>query len=131
MDRIFQDYEGDVPELEGSKFTIVKSLIDDVDKDIYLLWLYDELSGSWYRIFIDGLYCGIDRYPHDQSCNDEDDDISWADHSGWFRGKTLLSATVNFDGRTNGEITLRMKFDKGSFKLICKFEAGNSRLEFA
>ncbi len=131
LDRIFQHYEGVVTELKGSRFTTVKSLIDDIDKDIYLLWFYDEFSSSWYRIFIDGIYCGIDRYTDDCSVDDEDDNISWEDHSNWFSGKTLLCATVSFDGETDGDIILLMEFGESKFKLICKFESGISHLEFA
>lgn len=131
MDRIFQDYEGEIKELMGARFTVVKSLVDDVDDNVYLLWLYDESSKYWYRIFIDGAYCGVDRYSQDNSIDDDDDDEIWQDHSKWFEGKVVLSATVSFGGNVDDDIVLSLCFGKRECKLICKFEVGNCRLEFA
>ncbi|MBU2713186.1 hypothetical protein [Zooshikella harenae] len=131
MDRIFQHNEGEVTELNGATFTTVKALIDDKDNNVYLLWLFDKTSKYWYRIFIDGIYCGVDQYLQDGSMNDEDDDISWQDHSNWFKGKSLSCAEVSFAGKVGDDIVLSMFFEDSEFRLICKFEAGSCRLEFA
>ena len=130
MDRIFQHYEGEIDTLKGARFTTVKSLVDDAN-DVVLLGLNDEVSNCWYRIFIDGTYCGVDRYIEDASVEDDDDDVSWQDHSYWFVGMELSNAKVSLTGKEGDSIVLSMYFGESEFKLICKFEVDKCRLEFA
>lgn len=130
MERIFQDQNGEIEELKGAQFSTVKAMVDDEDSSVVLLWCYDIVSNFWYRIFIDGTYCGVDRYREDNSGNDDDDGVSWSKHSEWFAGKKLLSAQVRFTGRTDDDIILTLRCQNDEFKLICKFEVGQCHLEF-
>jgi hypothetical protein len=42
------------------------------DDDIVLVWLKNSSEKYWYRVFIDGAYCGVDQYQFDMSDNDLD-----------------------------------------------------------
>ncbi len=125
MQRIFQNYEGEVKALIGTKFSIVLALVSERDNDVVLLWLKG--SEFWYRLFIDGVYCGIDKYVEDKSQEDLDDDVDYIDYSKWFSGKTVVSAKV-----TNREnINLSIEFnDKSLFSLNCTSPEGECHLSF-
>ena len=70
----------------------------------------DDISKYWYRLFIDGVYCGVDRYSEDKSSEDMDDDILCLDRSQWFTGKILQSAKVFCFNEKNRYISLIMNF---------------------
>ena len=121
MDRVFQHYEGIVEALIGARFSTVKCMVDSEDSDVVLVWFQDEKSSSWYRIFIDGVYCGIDRYSNDLSSDDLDDDIQCVDNSEWFAGKTVNNAIVKSSSDSK-EIVFSMSFGSEECRLVSKNE---------
>ena len=130
MDRIFQHYQGTIDAIKGAHFSCVKALEDSIDHDVILLWMRDDASQSWYRVFIDGAYCGIDQYQEDESEQDNDDDVIYTDHSAWFQGKVLESATVFFLNRPNEHLLLLLDFGQYECKLLCRSENGACELQF-
>lgn len=130
IDRIFQDYTGTVSDWEGAQFSCVKSINDTIDNDVILLWMYDQWAQCWYRVFIDGAYCGIDRYQHDESANDLDESVACVDHSVWFRGKVLQNADVIPTDKADEYILLSMQFEETTCLLVCKSSDGDCELRF-
>ncbi len=132
MDRLFQHYEGEVRELVGVEFSWVNALVNEKDRDVVLIWLRDQTQCCWYRIFIDGVYCGVDRYSSDNSREDMDEGIKSIDHSGWFAGKKVISATVDSNKEASGShILLTLRFDdKSEMLLNCVSEDGCCKLQF-
>jgi hypothetical protein len=130
MHRVFQHYEGVVDELKGASFSSVKSLYDKLEHDIVLVWARDETLNCWYRVFIDGVYCGVDRYQLDESSNDIDDEVDFVDHSAWFQGKKLEHAEVTSPNKSEGHIVLTMTFGSHQCRLICGSEDGECQLQF-
>lgn len=124
MDRIFQNESGEIHELVGSRFTKVVSL-DDMDTgNVVVVWLKESISEVWYRIFIDGHYCGIDQYKIDCIINDMDDHIKATDISDEFSNDTVTMATVTNNIQCEGSIQLELRFKESSFTLVCKDENG-------
>lgn len=93
MNRLFQHYEGDIQGLIGKELKNLKSLYDRNSNDVILIWL--ESDNSWFRIFIDGAYCGVDEYKNDESLDDaEEDDDLLIEHKKWVTGMTIKEAKV-------------------------------------
>jgi hypothetical protein len=61
MKRIFQNNQGRISKLEGNQIINAKLLVNQADSSIIILWLCLSKKELWYRIFIDGFYCGIDE----------------------------------------------------------------------
>lgn len=129
MDRIFQHYQGAIDELKGASFSCVKSACDNADGDVVLLWARDETLQCWYRIFIDGANCGVDRYEIGQSQDDFDEEVLCVDHSAWFQGKTMGSANVSCPTKPDEHIVLSMKFGEHECRLVCTSEDGGCHLQ--
>ncbi len=131
MDRIFQHYQGTIDAMQGARFSCVKVLEDAMDHDVILLWMRDDTSKTWYRVFIDGAYCGVDQYGEDESEEDIDDDVIFTDYSAWFHGKVLESARVLFLNRPGEYLLLLLDFGQSECKLLCRSEAGECVLQLS
>lgn len=110
MKRIFQHYKGNPDALSENCFSTVKAFVDSIDNSVVILWLQDDHNGCWYRLFIDGVYCGIDQFTDDHSSGDRDDDMIIIDHSAWFQDKKLLRARVFSDNGISSDIIVSLKF---------------------
>ncbi|MDA7501801.1 hypothetical protein N8482_00840 [Chitinophagales bacterium] len=110
MKRVFQHYSGAVEKIVGLKAATLKVLVDESDQDVILLWL--ETETDWFRIFIDGVYCGIDQYTSDKSEDDLDDGVFLLNRADWVskqiitrayvetRGLPLIDLTICFSNRS-------------------------------
>ncbi len=130
MNRLFQHYKGVVKELSGKSISSFLSIEDAINGDVYILWLENETSGLWYRIFIDGWYCGVDEYPESNIENDFDDDVNVVNHFSKLKSKIIESAIVKDSDGENRHIVLTIKFSDQSVELICEVENGGSKLVF-
>jgi hypothetical protein len=128
MRRIFQHYTGDVPELEGLKIGHAKTLVNEDDQSIIVLWLSNRSGNIWYRIFIDGSYCGIDEYKADASYQDLDEGVKIENISSWFEDDRVLSVIMR-DQKEINRLCLIIQFENQLCRLIydsvshhCSFE---------
>jgi hypothetical protein len=130
MERIFQNYEGSVVGLAGVEFGGARAVVDVSDGNVILIWLEDAIGGDWYRIFIDGTYCGIDRFPECEIEDDLDDGYTEADHSQWFEGRTVDRADVESTGAAGGGlISLVITFrSKATATIDCRVVDGRCDL---
>ncbi|MCH2231785.1 MAG: hypothetical protein MK105_15735 [Crocinitomicaceae bacterium] len=116
MKRLFQHYEGEIQGLIGKELKNLKSLHDKNDNDVILIWL--ESGNSWFRVFIDGVYCGVDEYENDESIYDvEEDDDLLIEHKKWVNGMTINKAKVESWVLPEIKLTLELSSDT---KLILK-----------
>ncbi len=130
MKRIFQHYEGKIQALSGSQFSTVKAVVHAPDNSVMVLWLQEEQKAVWYRLFVDGIYCGIDQFPDDESLEDMDDDIIIIDHSAWFEGKTVLDAGVSSGKKDSSDIVVSLKFAESECRLVYQSEDNECGLNF-
>lgn len=128
MQRVFQHYEGEITELRGLRFSQVKAFVATEDNDIVLLWCKVESNNIWYRIFIDGVYCGVDKYFEDESINDLDECIYIDDHSQEFQAQKVLTADVINRSDKCGTIDLIITFEEGTLQLQCLWDVGICKL---
>lgn len=124
MDRVFQHYEGEVTEFKGLRFSRIRSFVDISDDDIILLWFKVDSEDLWYRVFIDGCYCGIDKYLLDNSEEDLDEDIRVDDYSEIFREQKVLHAEVINEITDLDIITLIISFEERTLILKCLWDDG-------
>jgi len=93
MKRLFQHYEGVIQGLIGKRLKNLKCICDKTSKNVILIWL--ESDNSWFRIFIDGTYCGVEKYNIDESQNDaEVDDDLLIEYKKEVDGLTINNAIV-------------------------------------
>ncbi len=130
MKRIFQHYEGDIEALSESHFSTVKAVVNSLDNSVVVLWLHDKRKEFWYRLFIDGIYCGIDQFSEDKSLEDMDDDIIIIDHSSWFQVKILLKAKVFSGSGVSSDMVVSLKFAKSECQLIYRSKNSKCELKF-
>jgi hypothetical protein len=131
MKRLFQHYLGSIDAIVGAEFSVVKELADKSDGNIILMWFQDTHGACWYRIYIDGVYCGVDRYEEEEISDDMDEYVVALDHSGWFKNKRLTEAIVESDLNPDSLICMSFKFNDGSTMLLdCVSEDGECRLHF-
>lgn len=130
MKRIFQHYEGKIQTFSGSQFSTVKAVVHAPDNSVMVLWLQEEQKRVWYRLFVDGIYCGIDQFSDDESLEDMDDDIIIVDHSAWFKGKTVLEAGVSSGKKGTSDIVVTLKFAESECRLVYRSEDNDCGLEF-
>ena len=130
MKRIFQHYEGDIEALSESHFSTVKAVVNSFDNSVVVLWLHDKHKGFWYRLFIDGVYCGIDQFSADRYLEDIDDDIIIIDHSAWFQDKKLLEAKVFSGSGVLSDMVVSLKFAKSECQLIYQSKYNTCELKF-
>lgn len=130
MERIFQDDEGTVDGLAGAVIGEAWAVADVADGNVILLWLEDSTSGAWLRIFIDGTYCGIDRYPGLEIEDDLDDGYIAVDYSSWFAALQLERAEVAPSGTSaDRHIVLTMAFGRrATATLDCRAADGRCDL---
>ncbi len=128
MQRVFQHYEGDVDEFQGKEFSIVKAVCEEHTNDVIVAWMMSTQDEAWYRIFIDGVYCGIDKYSEDRSSNDLDEEVKIVDYSSSFNHKACVRAAVNNDKQ---QIILHIDFsDNSEASLVCASEDGECSFKF-
>ncbi len=130
MKRIFQHYEGEIEALSASHFSTVKAVVNSLDNSVVVLWLHDKHKGFWYRLFIDGVYCGIDQFSDDRSLEDIDDDITIIDHSVWFQDKKLFEAEVFSGSGVSSDMIVSLKFAKSECQLIYRAKYNKCELTF-
>ncbi len=117
MKRIFQNNKGRIPELEGNHIINAKLLVNQEDSSIVILWLCLSKNEIWYRIFIDGFYCGIDELQIDESHNDLDDGIRVEDVSAWFKNIVFQSVLVE-DRPSENQLCLTFQASLISLQLV-------------
>lgn len=127
--RIFQHNHGLIPELIGEYFSSAKALIDSETQDVILLWMENSNKNYWFRIFIDGTYCGVDKYFEDCSDDDMDDDVYFKDISGFFNSK-ITNAEVIFSEDQSGSINLILSFNDNRMELKCILNDGDCSLAY-
>ena len=127
MERIYQDYSGDVESLINLVIIEAVALVDEINDDVILIWLKEKNSNLWLRIFIDGVYCGIDRYKNNEIELDDDDGIERVNLTECFNNREIKSAVVSSE---NSKITLALSFIDAVFKLICTSEKGECHYNF-
>ncbi|MCK5165087.1 MAG: hypothetical protein KAQ72_15275 [Desulfobacula sp.] len=130
MKRKFQHNEGEIGLFLNLTFSTVKALINADDKSIIVLWLKDRDASRWFRLFCDGVYCGIDQYSSDRSFDDMDDAILIVDHSAWFQHKKIIAAFVNSDNNKSPCIKISLKFDQSLCQLIYQCQSEQCDLVF-
>ena len=116
MKRIFQHNQGRIPELEGRKVGNAKLLVNQEDSSVVVLWLYLLKSDTWYRVFLDGVYCGIDEYQGDESHGDLDEGRKIEDISSHFCNTGLISVYVE-DKPSENRLSLILQAENQSFHL--------------
>ncbi|MCK5695457.1 MAG: hypothetical protein KAH62_02450 [Desulfobacula sp.] len=130
MKRKFQDNKGEIGLFRNLTFSTVKALINVDDKSVIVMWLKDKDSSRWFRLFCDGIYCGIDQYSSDRSFDDMDDDILMVDHSAWFQHKKITAAFVNSDNNDSSCIKVSLKFNQSQCQLIYQCQSEQCDLVF-
>ena len=128
--RIFQHYEGEIAALSECHFSTVRAFVDSFDNSVVVLWVHDKHKRFWYRLFIDGVYCGIDQFSDDKSFEDIDDDIIIIDHSAWFRDKKLLEAKVYSGSEVLHDMVVTFKFVRSKCQLIYQSQCNKCQLKF-
>ncbi|MCM8856658.1 MAG: hypothetical protein LC541_20085 [Candidatus Thiodiazotropha sp.] len=130
MERIFQHYEGSIEALKDVTFSEAKAFINKADNDVILIWLKNDKDKSWYRVFIDGAYCGVDLYQKESYEEDLDDHVKIIDYSSWFNKKKTLSVFVTLESNNGSHIVLTFKFSNSICQLICKSTDGDCILNY-
>ena len=128
MERIFQHDHGRVTALEGLEIQGAKILINEDDDSIVVIWLCSRQDNTWYRIFIDGIYCAVDAYQTDGSRSDLDDGIKMADISSEFGTARILTARVENQVSDN-RLCLILETKLQSWQLNYDTVSGQCRLE--
>lgn len=119
--RIFQHFEGDIEELVGAHFSAAKAVVDNDSGELIVLWLYEDSRASWYRIFLDGIYCGIDKFSYDGSADDADDHLTIKDLSHIFYDETVEKASVTSGSAANTYLTLSINFKSFMCNLVYRY----------
>ena len=112
FERIFQDCDGKVVALNGLTLSGLKCLYvtknDLLTDKVILLWLKILHEDLWLRIFIDGIYCGIDKFFEDESKQDEDDWVTFVNYDSWVNNLTIKEAFV-FSNKNFEEKFIRLE----------------------
>lgn len=95
MKRVFQHYTGEVECLKGLKILGLSCLYHrrSGNRDAILFWM-EAGDKKWYRIFIDGTYCGVDEYSFNNSGSDLDENLELRNHDSFVKGLRIKSAHV-------------------------------------
>ncbi|KNY30096.1 hypothetical protein [Pseudobacteroides cellulosolvens] len=132
FDKIFQDYEGFVPEIAGLKVSKLKAILAPENNDeVIFIWIGTNSNSDWYRIFIDGCYCGINHYKKDLSSKDLDEDVVCIDYD-WIDNEIIAIAKVELGNKMLGDssILLTIEFLSGKKLLLyCYDHDGECKLE--
>lgn len=108
FERIFQDCDGKVVALKGLTLFGLKCLCDLQTDKVILLWLKILHEDLWFRIFTDGIYCGIDKFFEDESKQDEDDWVTFVNYDSWVNNLTIKEAFV-FSNKNFEEKFIRLE----------------------
>jgi len=128
MNRVFQDTHGNVEALKGR---IISSLVSVNDsEDVILFWCSEKDSSIWWRIFIDGAYCGIDEYDTCEIEEDLDESVSKIDHSSKLSSGKIESVSVSSPEQKDRYMVLSFKLENQLFELVCKSSDGDCVLKF-
>jgi len=128
--RLFQHYKGEITDFNQLEFSTVKAVVDSADNNVLIVWLKDRHNDCWYRLFIDGIYCGIDRFLSDLSSEDLDESMKIIDHSEWFQHKTILKAHVFTTDNVPYDIILSLKCEKSECQLVYHSRQNECRFKF-
>jgi hypothetical protein len=130
--RLFQDCVGKIDQFIGVDYSSVKSLrFEDEPDDVLLLWMQNNHTKNWYRIFIDGAYCGIDEFLENllDDYDYEEGDVL-IDHSGWFKDKHVIQAEVKYEA-VGSHIALSIVFEGENIMILnCLSPDGKCILQF-
>lgn len=124
MKRLFQDDTGTISPFCGIEFSLAKTLENTEDASVILLWLKQKKKNIWYRIFLDGYYCGVDRFNRDLSDKDLDDWVLVVDRTKWFQGKPVRTASVQTDLKKSCELALTFEFKKDRCRMCYDTTSG-------
>lgn len=127
--RIFQDTHGTIEELQGKRIASLCSLDDAQTGEVILLWLRTDPDGRWYRIFIDGRYCGIDLFDQAMMEEDVDEDVRVRDLSSEYLGKEIRLAKVSEPSEPGRHIVLTFEFAAKTLELVCNSIEGDCVLD--
>jgi len=124
----FQDYKGNIPELIGARFSYVRSLHNKNTQNVLLVWICDESSKIWYRIFMDAGLCFV--HPFDKNGFDSDydeqrdHDLFYKDHAIWFTNKFVKSVSIkDFNGVGEQYVmALSFEFENSEFLMTYNFD---------
>ncbi|MCD4742231.1 MAG: hypothetical protein K8R67_07115 [Desulfobacteraceae bacterium] len=132
MERIFQHYKGEIKAFSQLYFSTAKAVVNSLDNSVIVLWLNEKYNGVWYRIFIDGTYCGIDQFSEDKSSEDIDDGIITTNYSDWFQGKKVLKAKVFSDQEAEAapDLIFSLKFAASECQLVYLSKYDKCELRF-
>ncbi|WP_415881535.1 hypothetical protein ACMXYX_06845 [Neptuniibacter sp. QD72_48] len=125
FNRIFQDCSGSIDQLEGSVVSALYTLDDANTGNIFLIWLQVAPSNKWYRIFIDGWYCGIDAYEECMVEDDKDDDVLVQNLTSEYENQSIVTVQVSDPRKPNYHIVLSIQFQTSSIELVCKAVDGD------
>ncbi len=132
FDRIFQDYEGSVTEIACLKVSKLKAILTpENNNEVILIWIGTNSDSDWYRIFIDGWYCGIDHYKKDLSNEDIDEDVICIDYD-WINDEIVISAKVELGNKLLGDSSILLTIEFLSRKkllLYCNDSDGVCKIE--
>jgi hypothetical protein len=124
--RLFQDCEGEIIKLRGLKLQGLNCLYSKTTNQVILFWLKVNNIPLWIRVFIDGIYCGIDSYEEDASKEDADsDDDSLINHDNWVNGLTIISAFIESE-TMNEFMILKINFTQNRQLILDYREDGNN-----
>jgi hypothetical protein len=128
--RLFQHYKGKIVDFNQLEFSTVKAVVDSADTHVLTVWLQNRYNDCWYRLFIDGAYCGVDRFLSDLSSEDLDEGAKIIDYSEWFQGKRILKAHVFTTDNVPYDIILSLKFEKSECQLFYHSRQNECRFKF-
>jgi hypothetical protein len=125
--RLFQDCKGEIIKLRGLKLQGLKCLYSRETNHVILFWLEVD-NTSWIRVFIDGIYCGVDSYEEDFSQQDADsDDDFLINHDTRVNGLTIISAFVESEDISEPPfITLKINLTQNRQLILDYREGGNN-----
>lgn len=92
---------------------------------VSLIWLGILDDKCWYRIFIDGWYCGVDKFEKCDIEEDKDRGFEIIDHKASLKGSRIIEASVSRPLKTNRSIVFLLEFETFNVELICKNEDGD------
>ena len=126
--RLFQDYEGEIIKLTGLKLQGLKCLYNKSTNQVILFWLKADNISLSIRIFIDGIYCGVDSCNEDKAHEEADcDDDLLINYDTWVNGLTIISAFVESEAINEPEfITLKINLTQNRQLILDYREDGDN-----
>ncbi len=88
-----QNDEGSIPELIGATLSYIRAVCYRATKNVLLVWIHNEASNLWYRIYMDACLCFADHIAKngfvDDYNEDHDQDLFYEDYASWFSSKIV------------------------------------------